>query len=65
MPSLSQCADKGDMRPIQSVVSWLESQNIHFSARTYATLLKGKLKFVLLIFLQHCTFFSFLNAIND
>lgn len=42
MPTLNQCAEVGDMRPAQRIVSYLEKSNaVQFTAKSYSILLKG------------------------
>ena len=42
MPLLSESAKRGDMRPIQKIVTYLESRNVKFNVKAYSKLIQGR-----------------------
>lgn len=41
MPLLSECASAGNMKPVQLLVSWMQSKNVPISTKVYSVMLKG------------------------
>ena len=41
MPLISECASMGNMKPVQSLVTWMQSKDVEITAKVYSVMLKG------------------------
>ena len=41
MPFISECADAGNMKPVQLLITWMQSKGVQITAKVYSVMLKG------------------------